>query len=151
VCVHPDAALPRVLHYGDVLVKTIAAPLTEEELRWLHCDPDMRPPSPPGGEGVTTPTCLGCDVVGIVVACAKNEAADRTDDTRRERPVRAPPACCVPLRLGTPQSTLGVGFDFGFGFGFECSFCRSPWRCSMCMMGVHTCTAWQRVSRYGCG
>eukprot|EP01047_Picozoa_sp_COSAG01_P063832 COSAG01_NODE_8344_length_2822_cov_3.161219_2_plen_142_part_00 len=139
MCVHPDAALPRVLHYGDVLVKTIAAPLTEEELRWLHCDPGMRPPSPPEG-GVTTPTCLGCDVVGIVVACAKNEAADRTDDTRRERPVRAPTACCVPLRLGV-----------GFGFGFECSFCRSPWCCSMCMMGMHECTAWQRVSRYGCG
>lgn len=80
--------LPRVLHYGQVLVKMIAAPLTEEELRVLEpsswadvggVDPDY------GKSGPLRRA--GNDGVGIVIAVAKNESGWNT--STKERPAWA--------------------------------------------------------------
>ena len=57
----PEWPLGRVLRYGEVLVKMIAAPLTESELRWIET----------GGGGGRLPAIAGHDGVGIVVATSK--------------------------------------------------------------------------------
>lgn len=56
----PEWPLGRVLRYGEVLVKMIAAPLTELELRWVETS----------GSG-PLPAVAGHDGVGIIVATSK--------------------------------------------------------------------------------
>ena len=56
----PSWPLGRVLRYGEVLVKMIAAPLTELELRWIEA----------AGSG-PLPAVAGHDGVGIIVATSK--------------------------------------------------------------------------------
>ena len=57
----PAWPLGRVLRYGEVLVKMIAAPLTETDLRWIDSS----------AAGVALPAIAGHDGVGIVVATSK--------------------------------------------------------------------------------
>lgn len=57
----PAWPLGRVLRYGEVLVKMIAAPLTESELRWIDTS----------GRDDALPAIAGHDGVGIVVATSK--------------------------------------------------------------------------------
>ena len=57
----PAWPLGRVLRYGEVLVKMIAAPLTETDLRWIDSS----------AAGAALPAIAGHDGVGIVVATSK--------------------------------------------------------------------------------
>ncbi len=79
----PEWPLGRVLRYGEVLVKMIAAPLTESELRWID----------PGGRGGALPAVAGHDGVGIVVATSKCVF-------RPDAPASA--SCCAAPNLGLP-------------------------------------------------
>ena len=83
----PEWPLPRVLRYGEVLVKMIAAPLTESELRWID----------PGGRGGALPAVAGHDGVGIVVATSKCVFHPTAP---------APVSCCSAPGLGLPPLPL---------------------------------------------
>jgi len=77
-----------------VLVKMIAAPLTESELRWF----DGPPPCGGSDKGPQLPACAGNDGVGIVVATAKCApppsctlfGTTRSREGRREAQLRCP-------------------------------------------------------------